>query len=176
VGTSALILFGVGVVLSTTPWTYALWNQAEDVPESTVTTGTLSATIAVGTVPAASGTTVAIPTATLSGLLPGETRGVTLTIQNTGTTPLVVGASVDAASAGNANASFSLAPGVCPVAPAPGTPLTVTPAPVGQAMTPGQFAFYCLATTLSTTVPQAAQGTVVVPAFTILLDAQQEPL
>lgn len=140
----------------------------------TVTSGTLNATIAVGGSPAASGTSAAIPSGQFAGMLPGERRGITLTVQNIASTPFVVMGSVDAATDADQDASYGLSAGACAATPGAGTTLTTAPAPIGSALTQGQYAPYCLTVTLSPTLPSAAQKTIVVPAFTVRLDAQQE--
>jgi hypothetical protein len=171
-GTCAILLLTIGSLVVTARGSYALWNQAVGIPEAIVTTGTLSATIAIG---ADRGATAPVPAESFSGMLPGETRSVSLTVENTGTTPLSVAASMDDAAASDEDVSFGLASGACSPSPALGTPLTAVPSNVGGRLLPGESAPFCLIANLSTTVPNITQGMVLIPAFTLLLSAQQEP-
>ncbi|WP_426625505.1 hypothetical protein ACPPVW_05435 [Leifsonia sp. McL0607] len=150
---------------------YALWNGSAPISETEVRSGTLTATVAVGDTGSPTATSAAFDPAAFDGMLPGEARSETLTVGNTGTTPFLVAASLDAASAASTEVSWALAPGSC-AAPGAAVPLGATPQNVGSPMLGSTFSSYCLTVTLAPDVPADAAGTTVAD-FTLLLDANQ---
>lgn len=141
----------VTATVSTAPYSLALWNDADTVDAGVISSGTLDAAIASGQTVPTTATTVALPS--LSGMLPGESRGETFTIRNTGNVDLAISAAAEHAYLG-----FDLAPGACTEALPPGTPLSAVPVRVGDPIPPATNASFCLRITLLETVSPSLQN------------------
>ncbi|WP_308467455.1 hypothetical protein [Rathayibacter soli] len=155
-------LAAIGVALSATAGSYALWNGAATVGGATVTAGASAVTIN-------GATTASLPA--LGALGPGESVATPLTIANTGSTPLTL--AVTGTTIGADAGSLTLAPALTatltqvPDAPHCVTGLTggttgalngftTTASPVSLAK--GANAVLCLQLTLATAAPSATQG------------------
>ncbi|HEV7184852.1 MAG: hypothetical protein ACHP7F_02045 [Actinomycetales bacterium] len=160
-------------ILTFTRASFALWNAAAPITSTTIVSGTLTATVAVGDVASSESTSAEFPPGTWSGMLPGETRRSTFTVANTGTAPFALEASLDSASASNGFVVIGVGPAPCSGDGTGEQTLTDTPAPVGQTQSASQAVTYCLSVTLSPEIPASAQNTTIVSAFTLFLTANQ---
>lgn len=141
----------VAATVSAAPYSLALWNDADTVDAGVISSGSLDAAIAAGQATPTTATTVTLPS--LSGMLPGESRGATFTIRNTGNIDLVVAAAGEKPYLG-----FDLAPGACTGSPPPGIALSAEPVQVGDPIPPATNASFCLRITLLETVPASLQN------------------
>lgn len=157
-------------VISAAPSSLATWNGADTVDAGTVDAGTLNAAIAPGTITPTTATSAAL--GAFTGMLPGESRGATFTIRNTGNVDLVLAAGRGAAT--NANLSLDLASGACPATPPAGTPISTTPVAIGTPLAPMTNASFCLRVTLDATTPANLQGAPI-GGFTLDLTAGSTP-
>jgi predicted ribosomally synthesized peptide with SipW-like signal peptide len=155
VAAAAVLVAAVSVI----PGSLALWNDADAVDAGTVTAGELNAAIAPGTTTPTTDTTAAL--GALTGLIPGESRGVTFTVRNTGNVPIQIAAARAAST--NQYLLLDLAAGACPATPPAGTALSATPANVGTPVAPATNAAFCLRVTLDVGTPAALQGAPVGP-------------
>lgn len=144
----------VAATVSAAPYSLALWNDADTVDAGVISSGTLDAAIASGQSTPSTATTALLPT--LHGMLPGESRGETFTVRNTGNVDLALGAAVAAGT--SPYLGFDLAAGACTGALPPGIALSTTALPVGDVIPPGTNASFCLRITLLETTPNDLQN------------------
>lgn len=171
--TAFLVVILAVAALTITRGSYALWNATAPIASTTIVSGTLTATIAVGATASPTSTTAEFGPATWAGMLPGETRLADFTVANTGNTPFTLAASLDDATASNGDVRFAAGPAPCPDGGADLETLTETAVRIGPVQTASQALTYCLAVTLLPDVPASSQGSSIA-AFTLLLSADQE--
>lgn len=140
------------------PGSLALWNDADTVDAGTIATGSINAAIAPGSAVPTTATSVAL--GDVSAMIPGETRGATFTVRNTG--------NVDFQLLAHANAmtspylGLSITEGACSSTPPVGTSLSSTPVEIGpMPFLPSTNVTFCLGITLSESTPEAMQGTLI---------------
>ena len=173
-GRATLLIAVIAVaILTLTHVSYALWNGATPIAPTTVVSGTLTATVAIGDEPSPTDTSAEFPPATWSGMLPGETRRSTFTVANTGTTPFQLDAHVDSASAGNPYVQFTVVAAPCSTDGTGEQILTDTPVALGQPHPASTSVTYCLAVSLASDIPESAENTTILTAFTLYLTANQ---
>ncbi len=165
--TAAAVLIGVLAAAGTAAGSFAYLNATAPVgTASTVTAGTSALTLQSGASPA--GSSITLPATVWNRMLPGDIVGQTITVANTGHTPLAVSARLSALSAWE----FRVAIGACPVGQIPGAPLSTTSS-ASAAIDSGVSGVVCIQAVLPTTAANGIQGTT--PAIALVLDGVQIP-
>ncbi len=165
--TAAAILLGVFAAAGTAAGSFAYLNATIPVgTASTVAAGTSALTLKSGSDPA--GTMITLPSAAWNKMLPGDRVAQTITVTNTGDTPLAVSVRLNATSA----IEIRVASGVCPVTQIPGTALTTVPAAYATMAAAGTSTM-CIQAVLPTTAPNGAQGSS--PGLELIVDGVQVP-
>lgn len=165
--TAGAILLGVCAAAGTAAGSFAYLNSTVQVgTASTVTAGTSTLTLQSGANPA--GTSITLPTTVWNRMLPGDIVGQTVTVRNTGDTPLAVSTRLSVASAWE----FRVASGACPVTQIPGAALSTT-ATAWATVAAGASPTMCIQAVLPTTAANAIQGTS--PVLSLIVDGVQVP-
>jgi hypothetical protein len=165
--TAAAILLGVFAAAGTAAGSFAYLNATAPVgTASTITAGTSALTLQSGANPA--GTSITLPTTVWSKMLPGDIAGQTVTVANTGDTPLAVSARMSVASAWE----FRVASGACPVTQIPGAALSTTSTAYAT-IAAGANSTMCIQAVLPTSAANALQGTT--PVLALIVDGVQVP-
>ncbi len=171
---AALVLTVIVIaILTLTHASFALWNAASPIATTTVVSGTLTATVAIGDVGSSTSTSAEFPAETWSGMLPGETRRSTFTVVNTGTTPFALEASLDSAAATDQYARIAVGEAPCSADGTGEQIVTDTPVAVGRTQTPSESVTYCLTVSLAPDTPASAQNSTILSAFSLHLTANQ---
>ncbi|MGW9157088.1 SipW-dependent-type signal peptide-containing protein [Microbacterium sp. NPDC055665] len=148
----------VVAAVAAVPGSLALWNDVDSVDAGTITTGSINAAIAAGTTVPTSATSVSL--GDLNGMIPGETRGATFTVRNTGNVDFQLLAHVNATT--SPYLGLSITEGACASTPPVGTSLSSTPVEIGPLpFLPSTNVTFCLGITLSESTPAAMQGTLI---------------
>lgn len=156
-GTGGWILVvaaAVTVMISASPSSLASWNGADTVDAGTVDAGTLNAAIAAGTATPTTASSVAL--GVLTDMLPGESRGLTFTVRNTGNVDMVLAAQRGPTT--STYLSLDVAAGACAAVPLEGAPMSATPVAIGSILPPSTNATFCLRVTLNPTAAANLQG------------------
>jgi hypothetical protein len=165
--TAAAILLGVFAAAGTAAGSFAYLNATAAVgTASTVNAGTSSLTLQSGANPA--GTWITLPSTVWDRMLPGDIVGQTVTVANTGDTPLAVSARLSATSAWE----FRVSTGACPVTQIPGAALS-TSSTAWATVTAGANSTMCIQAVLPTTAANAVQSTN--PVLSLTVDGVQIP-
>jgi hypothetical protein len=165
--TAAAILLGVFAAAGGAAGSFAYLNASAPVgTASTVNAGTSVLTLQSGANPA--GASITLPATVWNKMLPGDIVGQTITVNNTGDTPLAVSTRVSAASAWE----FRVASGACPVTQIPGAALSTT-STAWATVAAGASPTMCIQAVLPTTAANAAQGTS--PVLSLYVDGVQVP-
>jgi hypothetical protein len=165
--TAAAILLGVFVAAGTAAGSFAYLSASAPVgAASTVNAGTSSLTLQSGANPA--GTSITLPATVWNRMLPGDIVGQTVTVANTGDTPLAVSARLNATSAWE----FRVATGACPVGQIPGAALSTT-STAWATVNAGASSTMCIQAVLPTSAANAVQGTN--PVLSLIVDGVQVP-
>ncbi len=165
--TAAAILLGVFAAAGTAAGSFAYLNATAQVGTvSTVTAGTSALTLQSGANPAAA--SITLPATVWNRMLPGDIAGQTVTVNNTGDTPLAVSTRLSAASAWQ----FRVATGACPVTQLPGAALSTTSTAYAT-INAGANSVMCIQAVLPTTAANAVQGTA--PVLSLIVDGVQVP-
>ena len=165
--TAAAILLGVFAAAGTAAGSFAYLNSTAAVGTvSTVTAGTSSLTLQAGANPA--GASITLPATVWNRMLPGDIVGQTITVNNTGDTPLAVSTRLSATSAWE----FRVASGACPVTQIPGAALSTT-STAWATVAAGASPTMCIQAVLPTTAANAVQGTS--PVLSLVVDGVQVP-
>jgi hypothetical protein len=165
--TAAAILLGVFAAAGTAAGSFAYLNSTAQVgTTSTVTAGTSALTLQSGANPA--GTWITLPATVWDRMLPGDIVGQTVTVNNTGDTPLAVSTRLSVASAWE----FRVASGACPVTQIPGAALSTT-STAWATIAAGASPTMCIQAVLPTTAANAIQGTT--PVLSLVVDGVQVP-
>jgi hypothetical protein len=159
-------------MLTVTHVSLALWNGTAQIPLTTVVSGTLTATVAIGDLPSSTSPSAEFAVGTWSGMLPGESRQATFTVANTGSVAFLLAASVDSESANNGNVHFAVATAPCSHDATGEQALTAAPIALGRIQS-GEAVTYCLAATLDADIPADAQDSTILNEFTVDLSATQ---
>jgi hypothetical protein len=164
---AAAALVGVLGAAGTAAGSFAYLNATAPVgTASSVTAGTSALTLQAGSGAAAS--SITLPTTVWSRMLPGDIAGQTVTVTNTGDTPLALSARLSTASAWQ----FRVAAGSCPVTQLPGAALGTTSTAFGT-LAAGASAVACIQAVLPATASNSVQGTT--PVLSLLVDGVQVP-
>lgn len=165
--TAAAILLGVFAAAGTAAGSFAYLSASAPVgTASTVTAGTSALTLQQGAgVPSSS---ITLGATVWNRMLPGDIVGQTVTVANTGDTPLAVSTRLSAVSAWE----FRVASGACPVTQIPGAALTTTSSAYAT-IAAGADSIMCIQAVLPTTAPDSAQGTN--PVLQLIVDGVQVP-
>jgi hypothetical protein len=165
--TAAAILLGVLAAAGTAAGSFAYLSASAPVgTASTVTAGTSSLTLQSGANPAAA--SITLPNTVWNRMLPGDIAGQTVTVNNTGDTPLAVSARMNAASAWE----FRVASGACPATQLPGAALSTTSA-AWATVAAGASQTMCIQAMLPVSAANAVQGTT--PVLSLIVDGVQIP-
>jgi hypothetical protein len=165
--TAAAILLGVLGAAGTAAGSFAYLNStASTTAGSTITAGTSTLTLQQGAGAATSNLTMT--TTTWNKMLPGDFVGQTITVNNTGDTPLALSTRLSNAIAWD----IRVATGACPATQLAGAAQTTTSTSLST-LAAGASATVCIQATLPTTAPNSAQGTNPVVALTV--DGVQVP-
>jgi hypothetical protein len=165
--TAAAIMLGVFAAAGTAAGSFAYLNSTAQVGTvSTVTAGTSALTLQSGANPA--GAYIALNAAVWNKMLPGDIVGQTITVNNTGDTPLAVSTRLSVASAWE----FRVASGACPVTQIPGAALSTT-STAWATVAAGASPTMCIQAVLPTTAANAIQGTT--PVLSLIVDGVQVP-
>jgi hypothetical protein len=165
--TAAAILLGVFAAAGTAAGSFAYLNATAQVGAvSTVTAGTSALTLKSGANPA--GTSITLPATVWNRMLPGDVVGQTVTVNNTGDTPLAVSTRLSSASAWE----FRVASGACPVGQIPGAALSTT-STAWATVAAGASPTMCIQAVLPLTAANALQGAN--PVLTLTVDGVQVP-
>ncbi len=165
--TAAAILLGVFAAAGTAAGSFAYLNATAPVgTASTITAGTSTLTLQSGANPA--GTSITLPTTVWSKMLPGDIAGQTVTVANTGDTPLAVSTRLSVATGWE----FRVVSGACPVTQIPGAALT-TASTAYATIAAGANSTMCIQAVLPTSAANALQGTT--PVLSLIVDGVQVP-
>jgi hypothetical protein len=166
--TAAAILLGVFAAAGTAAGSFAYLNATAAVGAAgaTVTAGTSSLTLQSGASPA--GTSITLPSTIWNKMLPGDIVGQTITVNNTGDTPLAVSTRVSVATAWE----IRVVSGACPVTQIPGAALS-TSSTAYATVAAGASSIMCIQAVLPTTAANAIQGTT--PVLSLIVDGVQVP-
>jgi len=165
--TSAAILVGVLAAAGSAAGSFAYLTASAPVGAAdTVTAGTSALTLQSGANPA--GTSITLPATTWNKMLPGDIVGQTVTVNNTGDTPLAVSARMSVASAWE----FRVATGACPGTQIPGAALS-TVSSAWATVASGASSTMCIQAVLPTSAANTVQGTS--PGLSLIVDGVQVP-
>jgi hypothetical protein len=165
--TAAAIMLGVLTAAGTAAGSFAYLNATAPVgTASTVSAGTSVLTLQSGVDPA--GSSITLPATVWNRMLPGDVAGQTVTVDNTGDTPLAVSARLTAASAWE----YRVATGACPVEQIPGAALSTT-STAWATIASGASAIMCIQAVLPASAAAAVQGTS--PVLSLVVDGVQVP-
>lgn len=165
--TAAAILLGVFAAAGTAAGSFAYLSASAPVgTASTVTAGTSVLTLQQGAgVPSSS---ITLGATVWNRMLPGDIVGQTVTVANTGDTPLAVSTRLSVTSAWE----FRVASGACPVTQIPGAALTTTSSAYATIAAAANSTM-CIQAVLPTTALDSAQGTN--PVLQLIVDGVQVP-
>lgn len=167
-GATASVLLGIGGATLAAGGSYAYLNAVSPVGQSgaAVQAGTSSLTLqAVG---GSEGTNIVMPSTVWNRMLPGDIVGQTVTVRNTGDTPLALSARISTASAWELRAQT----GACPVTVVSGAALTTSSSPaIGTSLAAGGTRTLCIQAVLPASAPATAQGTT--PGTVLTIDGTQ---
>jgi hypothetical protein len=165
--TAAAIMIGVLAAAGTAAGSFAYLTASAPVGAvSTVTAGTSTLTLQSGANPA--GTSITLPATVWNRMLPGDIVGQTVTVANTGDTPLAISARLNATSAWE----FRVATGACPVTQIPGAALSTT-STAWATVNAAASSIMCIQAVLPTSAANAVQGTT--PVLSLIVDGVQVP-
>lgn len=165
--TAAAIMLGVLAAAGTAAGSFAYLSASAPIgTASTVTAGTSSLTLQSGANPA--GTAITLPASVWDRMLPGDIVGQTVTVANTGDTPLAVSTRLSATSAWQ----IRVATGACPGTQIAGAALTTT-STAWTTIASGASSTLCIQAVLPTTAANSVQGTTAV--VSLVVDGVQVP-
>jgi alternate signal-mediated exported protein len=159
---TAAVLAGILIAVAGTSGSFALWNQTAPISDASVTSGTLGLTIKYGS--GAAGSTVAIPTANWSKMLPGDFVNQQVTLISTGNVP----ANLTAKLGSTTPFQIRMASGTCPGTLLGPAALTTTATSLGT-LAAGASQNYCVQVSLPASAASGVSGTS--SAFTITIGA-----
>jgi len=158
---AAAILLGVFAAAGTAAGSFAYLNSNATVGNaSTITAGTSVITLQSGAAGPAG--TITIPATAWNRMLPGDFVGQSLTINNTGTTPLALSTKLTAASAWN----IRVAVGTCPATLLTGAAQT-TASTALSSLAAGTSTTVCVQSQLPSTALNSVQGTTSVTSLVV---------
>lgn len=171
-GAGAVVAAAVAFIAAgSSQGTFALWNDSADIPEASITVGASreGLSIAAGTQPGPKDqSAVSFPASTWANMLPGDVVRTPITVTNLDSVPYELGAALDEASASNRDVTFALSEGSCVAGPLSGNKLSVAPTMLNSPIIGAKSSrILCLQVELSSSLPNAKQGTTVVPSFTM---------
>ncbi|CAN5456626.1 hypothetical protein BH09ACT4_BH09ACT4_17190 [soil metagenome] len=164
---AAAVLLGVFGAAGAAAGSFAYLNSTATIgSNSTVTAGTSSLTLQSGANPA--GTAITLPATVWNRMLPGDIVGQTITVNNTGDTPLTVSTRLSVAIAWD----IRVAAGACPGTQLPGAAQTTTSTTYAT-IAAGATSTMCIQALLPTTASNVVQGTA--PVVSLIVDGVQVP-
>lgn len=160
---AAAVLAGILIAVAGTAGSYALWNQAAPIADTTVTSGSLGLTIKHGS--GAAGSSATLPTGNWTNLLPGDFADQQVTLANTGNATGTLTARLGTATP----YQIRLASGPCPGTQLTATPLSTTAGAVGT-IAGGASQTMCVQVALPITAASNVSGTS--SSFTLTIEAR----
>lgn len=169
-GATTAVLLGIGGATLAAGGSYAYLNAVSPVGQSGATVQAGQSSLTLQAVGGSQGNAIVMPSTVWNRMLPGDVVGQTVTVRNTGHTPLSLTARVSAASAWE----FRVQIGACPGGVIPGAALTTSPsAAIGSALPVSGMSTLCIQAVLPASAPASAQGTT--PGVILTIDGTQVP-